>query len=322
MIEKKTATEIRLNKLLAERGLTSRRGADKMIAEGFVTVNGKKVYELGIKVNPHADAIVVDGVPLRGKNQNLYIMFHKPKNVITSMSDPLGRTTVADYMTAVPGRVFPIGRLDWDSEGLIIMTNDGEFANRVMHPKSEVTKTYHVKLEGQPRPDQIEKLYKGVSIPGGGKVKAKLVEKIKMAKSREQKTSDKYDWYKIIITEGKNHQVREMFKKIGFDVIKLQRVAIGKLKLGQLERGELVYLNDAAVDRIFIQDLPNDTYIKKADRKIDDVTSVEARDEKPVKRLNPRIEKAAAAKKIKKKELAHVTKKNFYRELNKKTVTK
>ncbi len=322
MIEKKTATEIRLNKLLAERGLTSRRGADKMIAEGFVTVNGKKVYELGIKVNPHADAIVVDGVPLRGKNQNLYIMFHKPKNVITSMSDPLGRTTVADYMTAVPGRVFPIGRLDWDSEGLIIMTNDGEFANRVMHPKSEVTKTYHVKLEGQPRPDQIEKLYKGVSIPGGGKVKAKLVEKIKMAKSREQKTSDKYDWYKIIITEGKNHQVREMFKKIGFDVIKLQRVAIGKLKLGQLERGELVYLNDAAVDRIFIQDLPNDTYIKKADRKINDVTSVEARDEKPVKRLNPRIEKAAAAKKIKKKELAHVTKKNFYRELNKKTVTK
>ncbi|MBC7754148.1 MAG: rRNA pseudouridine synthase [Moraxellaceae bacterium] len=322
MIEKKTATEIRLNKLLAERGLTSRRGADKMIAEGFVTVNGKKVYELGIKVNPHADAIVVDGVPLRGKNQNLYIMFHKPKNVITSMSDPLGRTTVADYMTAVPGRVFPIGRLDWDSEGLIIMTNDGEFANRVMHPKSEVTKTYHVKLEGQPRPDQIEKLYKGVSIPGGGKVKAKLVEKIKMAKSREQKTSDKYDWYKIIITEGKNHQVREMFKKIGFDVIKLQRVAIGKLKLGQLERGELVYLNDAAVERIFIQDLPNDTYIKKADRKINDENQVEARDEKPVKRLNPRIEKAAAAKKIKKKELAHVTKKNFYRELNKKTVTK
>lgn len=320
MIEKKsTNSEIRLNKLLAERGLTSRRGADKLIAEGLVTVNGKKVYELGIKVNEHSDTITVDGVPLRGKNQNLYIMFHKPKNVITSMSDPLGRTTVADYMTAVPGRVFPIGRLDWDSEGLIIMTNDGEFANRVMHPKSEVTKTYHVKLEGQPRPDQIEKLYKGVSIPGGGKVKAKLVEKIKMAKSREQKTSDKYDWYKIIITEGKNHQVREMFKKIGFDVIKLQRVAIGKLKLGQLERGELVYLNDAAVDRIFIQDLPNDDYIKKVDRKDFEPGSPKApREEKPVRRLNPRIEKAAAAKKVKKKELAHVTKKNFYKELNKK----
>ncbi len=318
MIEKKITTEIRLNKLLAERGLTSRRGADKMIAEGFVTVNGKKVYELGIKVNPHSDSIVVDGTPLRSKNQNLYIMFHKPKNVITSMTDPLGRTTVADYMTAVPGRVFPIGRLDWDSEGLLIMTNDGEFANKVMHPKTEVTKTYHVKLNGQPRPDQIEKLYKGVSIPGGGKVKAKLVEKIKMAKSREQKTSDKFDWYKIIITEGKNHQVREMFKKIGFDVMKLQRVAIGKLKLGQLERGELVYLNDAAVDRIFIQDLPNDTYIKKADRKTDADSTPVDREEVKVRRVNPRIEKAAAAKKKTKKELSHVTKKNFYRELNKK----
>lgn len=316
-----STSEIRLNKLLAERGLTSRRGADKMIAEGLVTVNGKKVYELGIKVNEHSDSISVDGTPLRGKNQNLYIMFHKPKNVITSMSDPLGRTTVADYMTAVPGRVFPIGRLDWDSEGLLIMTNDGEFANKVMHPKTEVTKTYHVKLNGQPRPDQIEKLYKGVSIPGGGKVKAKLVEKIKMAKTREQKTSEKHDWYKIIITEGKNHQVREMFKKIGFDVMKLQRVAIGKLKLGQLERGELVYLNDAAVDRIFIQDLPNETYIKKADRKNNDETKVKDRDEKPVRRLNPRIEKAAAAKKAPKKELAHVTKKNFYRELNKKKAT-
>lgn len=320
MEEKKSTTEVRLNKLLAERGLTSRRGADKIIADGLVTVNGKKVYELGIKVNPLADNIVVDGVPLRGKNQNLYIMFHKPKNVITSMTDPLGRTTVADYMTSVPGRVFPIGRLDWDSEGLLIMTNDGEFANKVMHPKTEVTKTYHVKLEGQPRPDQIEKLYKGVSIPGGGKVKAKLVEKIKMAKSREQKTSDKHDWYKIIITEGKNHQVREMFKKIGYDVMKLQRVAIGKLKLGQLERGEFVYLNDAAVDRIFIQDLPNDDYIKKVDRKDFEPGSPKAlREEKPVRRLNPRIEKAAAlAKKTSKKEAAHVTKKNFYKELNKK----
>ncbi len=319
MEDKKSTTEVRLNKLLAERGLTSRRGADKIIADGLVTVNGKKVYELGIKVNPHVDNIVVDGTPLRGKNQNLYIMFHKPKNVITSMTDPLGRTTVADYMTAVPGRVFPIGRLDWDSEGLLIMTNDGEFANKVMHPKTEVTKTYHVKLDGQPRPDQIEKLYRGVSIPGGGKVKAKLVEKLKTAKSsKEQKTSDKHDWYKIIITEGKNHQVREMFKKIGYDVTKLQRVAIGKLKLGQLERGEFVYLNDAAVDRIFIQDLPNEEYIKKADRNWES-DEPKSRDEKPVRRANPRIEKAAAlAKKTAKKETARTTKKNFYRELNKK----
>ena len=256
---------VRLNKLLAERGLASRRGADKLIEEGLVTVNGKKVYELGIKVNPHQDNIVVDGKPLRSKNQDLYIMFHKPKNVITSMSDPLGRTTVADYMGDIPGRVFPIGRLDWDSEGLLIMTNDGEFANKVMHPKTEVTKTYNVKLDGQPRPDQIEKLLKGVTIPDG-RVKAKYVEKLKPIKTKSSKTSDKFDWYKIVITEGKNHQVREMFKKIGFDVLKLQRVAIGKLRLGALARGEYVFLNEAALDRIFMADLPNETHSKKDQR--------------------------------------------------------
>ncbi len=254
----KTETKlVRLNKLLAERGLASRRGADKMIEEGQVVVNGKKVYELGIKVNPNKDKIVVDGKPIKSKGENLYIMFNKPKNVITSMTDPLDRTTVADFMEDVPTRVFPIGRLDWDSEGLIILTNDGDYAQKVMHPKTEVTKTYHVKLDGQPQPYQIKKLLTGVSIPTG-RVKAKHVEKLKMAKSKNSKTSEKNDWYKIIITEGKNHQVREMFKKIGFDVIKLQRVAIGKLRIGQLDRGQFVYLNEAAAERVFLQDLPEE----------------------------------------------------------------
>ena len=269
-------TEIRLNKLLAERGVASRRGSDKMIEEGQVTVNGKKVYELGIKVNPNTDKIHVAGKPLRSKNQNLYIMFNKPKNVITSMNDPLERVTVADYMKEVPGRVYPIGRLDWDSEGLILLTNDGDFAQKVMHPKEEVTKTYHVKLNGQPQQYQIKKLFTGVSIPGAGKVKAKLVEKLKAVKEKNKKTSDKNDWYKIVITEGKNHQVREMFKKIGFDVIKLQRVAIGKLRIGTLERGAFVYLNDAAVERVFMQDLPTDNGVRehrpKSTKKIVPVT--------------------------------------------------
>lgn len=247
--------QVRLNKLLAERGLASRRGADKLIEEGRVIVNGKKVYELGVKVNPNQDKIVVDGKPLKSKGEYLYIMFHKPKNVITSMNDPLERVTVADYMESVPARVFPIGRLDWDSEGLLLLTNDGEFAQKVMHPKTEVTKTYHVKLNGQPLPYQIKKLLTGVTIPGG-RVKAKHVEKLKATKSKTAKSSDKNDWYKIVITEGKNHQVREMFKKIGFDVIKLHRVAIGKLRLGQLDRGQFVYLNQAATERIFMSDLP------------------------------------------------------------------
>lgn len=271
---------VRLNKLLAERGLASRRGADKLIEEGLVMVNGKKVYELGVKVNPNKDRIVVDGKPIKSKSENLYIMFHKPKNVITSMNDPLERVTVADYMADVPTRVFPIGRLDWDSEGLLLLTNDGDFAQKVMHPKTEVTKTYHVKLEGQPEPYKIKKLLAGVSIPGG-RVKAKHVEKLKPIKSEGGKTSSKNDWYKIVITEGKNHQVREMFKKIGFDVIKLQRVAIGKLRLGQLDRGEFVYLNEAATERIFMQDLPSEAvgrrdYRPKSTKKTSSTTTRKA----------------------------------------------
>ncbi|MBY0553768.1 rRNA pseudouridine synthase [bacterium] len=250
---------VRLNKLLAERGLASRRGADKLIAEGLVMVNGKKVYELGIKVNPNKDKILVDGKPIKSKSQNIYVMFNKPKNVITSMNDPLERPTVADFVADLPARVFPIGRLDWDSEGLLLLTNDGEFAQKVMHPKTEVTKTYHVKLEGQPQLYQIKKLLTGVSIPGG-RVKAKHVEKLKPIKAAGKKTSDKNDWYKIVITEGKNHQVREMFKKIGFDVLKLHRVAIGKLRIGQLGRGEMVFLNEAATQRVFLPDLPEETH--------------------------------------------------------------
>lgn len=250
---------VRLNKLLAERGLASRRGADKMIADGLVVVNGKKVYELGIKVNPNKDKIIVDGKPIKSKGENIYIMFNKPKNVITSMSDPLERPTVADFVGDLPARVFPIGRLDWDSEGLLLLTNDGDFAQKVMHPKTEVTKTYHVKLNGQPQEYQIKKLLTGVSIPGG-RVKAKHVEKLKMIKTSSKKTSDKNDWYKIIITEGKNHQVREMFKKIGYDVLKLHRVAIGKLRIGALERGQMVFLNEAATQRVFMQDLPEETH--------------------------------------------------------------
>lgn len=255
----KSTDLVRLNKLLAERGLASRRGADKLIADGLVVVNGKKVYELGIKVNPHKDKIIVDGKPIKSKVENIYIMFNKPKNVITSMSDPLERPTVADFVNELPVRVFPIGRLDWDSEGLLLLTNDGEFAQKVMHPKTEVTKTYHVKLDGQPQEYQIKKLLSGVSIPGG-RVRAKHVEKLKMLKTTSKKTSEKNDWYKIIITEGKNHQVREMFKKIGFDVLKLHRVAIGKLRIGTLGRGQMVFLNEAATQRIFTQDLPEEAH--------------------------------------------------------------
>lgn len=252
---------IRLNKLIAESGLASRRHADRMIEEGQVIVNGKKVFELGIKVNPSKDRIVINGHPLKkSAPMKLYIAFNKPKGVLTTMEDPLERPTIADYLDKVPGRVFPVGRLDWDSEGLLLLTNDGDFANKVMHPKAEVTKTYLVKLDGHPEKKHIDKLLRGVSIVGG-RVAAKHVERLKRPEG-----SDQYDWYKIVITEGKNRQIRQMFEKIGFDVMKLQRVAIGQLKLGSLGRGEIAFISEHVLDKIFLPDAPEEVKIKKTMR--------------------------------------------------------
>ncbi len=198
-------------------------------------------------MDANADRISVNGKPLRKKFEHLYLMFHKPQGMLTTMEDPHDRPTIAAVLGEVPARVFPVGRLDWDSEGLILLTNDGEYANRVTHPKAEVTKTYMVKVDGQPREDQIKKLLTGVSIPGG-KVSARSVEKVKRG-------GDQYAWLKIVITEGKNRQIRYMFEKIGFDVLKLQRVAIGRLRLGSLPKGGLVYLNDVASELVFQEDL-------------------------------------------------------------------
>ncbi|WP_413943347.1 pseudouridine synthase [Bdellovibrio sp. HCB-162] len=260
MSENNSSQRVRLNKLIADSGLASRRHADRMIEEGQVTVNGKRVYELGIKVDPQADRILIDGKPLRKPlTQKLYLVMNKPKGVLTTMDDPHGRPTIADYLSEVPARVFPVGRLDWDSEGMLLLTNDGDFANKVMHPKAEVTKTYLVKLDGQPQPHHIEKLKKGVSIIGG-KVSARHIERIK--KSGDNK-SDKYEWYKIVITEGKNRQIRQMFAKVGFDVLKLQRVAVGRLRLGALKTGELIFLNESAVDRVFLPDDPEEVKTKR-----------------------------------------------------------
>ncbi len=242
-------SRIRLNKLIADSGISSRRAADRLIEEGNVTVNGKRVYELGTKVDPQEDRILVDGKPLRRKFENVYVMFHKPTGVLTTMEDPLNRLTVKHFLSKVPARVFPVGRLDWDSEGLLLFTNDGDYANKVTNPKSEVTKTYLVKVDGQPSKEKLNKLVMGVTIEGG-KVSAKAVEIV------EERGKDKYAWIKIVITEGKNRQIRQMFAKIGFDVLKLQRVAIGRLRLGSLKKGELVFLNDVAAERVFMADQP------------------------------------------------------------------
>jgi 23S rRNA pseudouridine2605 synthase len=246
---------IRLNKLIADCGIASRREADRLIDEGHVRVNGKKVFELGTQVNPHSDSIFVNGKPIKQVTMKLYLAFFKPSGVLTTMSDPHDRPNISHYTKDVPVRVFPVGRLDFDSEGLILLTNDGDFAQRITHPSNEVTKTYIVKLRREPAPTQIQRLLRGVTIKDG-KVAAKSLEKIHRGK-------DDHPWYKIVITEGKNRQIRQMFEKINNDVLKLQRVAIGRLRIGSLKRGQLVYIHESALEKIFLPDIPDEVKDKK-----------------------------------------------------------
>lgn len=239
---------VRLNKFIAESGVCSRRKADELIAAGQVVINGKKTFELGVKIDPARDRVTVQGRPIKQEEEKVYILFNKPRQVLTSMEDPEGRPTVADYFENMPYRVFPIGRLDWDSEGMLLLTNDGDYANKVMHPKEEIPKKYLVKLDAQPKEEELHKLKTGVPIPGG-RVKAISVERIRRAGTAPA-TSDK-GWYSIVIAEGKNRQIRFMFHKVGYDVEKLQRVAIGGLELKNLKRGEFRMLSKREAEKVF-----------------------------------------------------------------------
>ena len=236
---------VRLNKFIADAGICSRRKADELIESGQITLNGKRVFEHGVKVDPDSDKVLVKGKPILTKAELVYYVVHKPQNVVTTMDDPIGRPTIADLIKSKK-RIFPVGRLDWDTEGLLLMTNDGKFAQNVAHPTKEISKTYLAKINGKLEPQHVKRLLNGVTIVGG-KVSAKQVERARKG------TSGKYEWIKIVITEGKNRQVRKMFEKIGFDVLRLQRVAIGDLKLGSLKKGEYRKLTIAELERVFME---------------------------------------------------------------------
>jgi 23S rRNA pseudouridine2605 synthase len=220
----------RLQKVIAQSGITSRRKAEEMITEGRVKVNGDTVRELGTKVSPK-DRIEVDGVQVQ-REQPVYFLMYKPSGVITAVSDDKGRKTVADYFKdIVEERVFPVGRLDYDTTGVLLMTNDGEFANVLMHPKYKVEKTYIAKVKGIPLREQLKKLERGVILEDGKTAPAKS-KLLSMDKKKQTAIIE------LTISEGKNRQVRRMFEHIGHPVQKLKREKYAFLDVRGLNPGE------------------------------------------------------------------------------------
>ena len=235
---------IRLNKFIAKWGGVSRRKAEDMIKKGEIFVNGKKISNLAVFVDPEKDIVKLKKQKIVfKKTEPLYLMFNKPQKVLTTNEDPKGRPIVMDYIKKYKGRLFPVGRLDWDSEGLLILTNDGDFANKVLHPKNKIHKTYIVKVSGCPKDFEIKKLVKGVSTPIGKK-------RAIFAKMSSKKSLSNI-WVKIIIHEGKKRQIRLMFDKIGFPVRRLRRTAIGRLKMNKLVKGTFVRLSEKDIKKVF-----------------------------------------------------------------------
>ncbi|MBI5410715.1 MAG: rRNA pseudouridine synthase [Nitrospirae bacterium] len=225
----------RLQKVIADSGLASRRKAEEMIAQGRVTVNGRTVRELGTKVDPDRDHVKVDGRHLRPVPPSVFLMLNKPKGYMSSLSDPAGRQTITDLLPGVGLRVFPVGRLDYDSEGLMLLTNQGELAQALLHPRYHVPKTYLIKVKGVLTDEEITSLERGVEMEDGLTAPAS-VKKVRKAEENS--------WLEITIHEGRKHQVKRMLEVVGHPVIKLTRVRFGPLNLRDLPLGEYRYLTD------------------------------------------------------------------------------
>lgn len=219
----------RLQKVIAHAGMSSRRKAEEWIQEGRVKVNGTVVKELGIKVGPN-DKVEVNGVPLE-KEKPVYFLFYKPRGVISAVSDDKNRKVVTDYFYEIEERIYPVGRLDYDTSGLLLMTNDGDFANVLMHPKHEVDKVYVAKVKGIPMRESLKKLEKGIVLEDGKTAPAK----VKFLSSDKKKQNSIIE---ITIHEGRNRQVRRMFDAIGHPVQKLKRERYGFLTLQGLTAGD------------------------------------------------------------------------------------
>ena len=232
---------MRLEKFLSQSGIASRRDVKKYIAAGRVSVNGERVLIPGTHIDPQRTEITFDGEPIRGKPKRIYLMLNKPVGYITTVRDERGRPTVMELVSDISERVYPVGRLDLDTEGLLLLTNDGDFAHRILHPSHEIQKTYIAWVEGQPNRREIQRLREGIEIEEGVITSAK----VNQIGKREGQTQ-----FRVIIHEGRKRQIRRMFHAVGHDVLYLKRVRIGSLSLGQLLIGKYRPLTPAEIESL------------------------------------------------------------------------
>ena len=232
--------KIRLQKHLAECGVASRRKAEELIEAGKVKINGH-IAEIGAKVDPKRDKVTVRGKAVVPVNEKVYIMLNKPRGFVTTMSDELGRKTVSDLVADAGNRIFPVGRLDRDSEGLLIMTNDGDFANKLTHPSSHVNKTYRVTVKGTAEEEQILQMKEGIVLDGRKTLPCDCF----VAERKPDRTV-----LIFVLNEGRNRQIRRMCEEVGLEVLRLKRTEIAGVKLGMLPQGKWRPLNEREMRRL------------------------------------------------------------------------
>lgn len=240
----KIAGKIRLQKAIAEAGVTSRRKAEDLIAKGRVKVNGVVVDTPGVKVDPSQDHIKVDGQLIRPVTQRLVIAINKPRGFVCTMNDPEGRPTVADLLPPLPVRVFPIGRLDYNSEGLLLLTNDGDLAQKVSHPRYGVPRRYVIKIRGVLGEKALRRLRFGVKLDDGMTSPAEV---------RVTRSGPKNTWLMMTLREGKNQQIKRMCEAVGHTVVRLKRTSIGTVTLGSLKQKEIRFLEPEEVESLKTQ---------------------------------------------------------------------
>ncbi|HDD43369.1 MAG TPA: rRNA pseudouridine synthase [Candidatus Desulfofervidus auxilii] len=230
----------RLQKILSRAGITSRRKAEALIQAGRVKIDGKIVTSLGTKADPEKQIIEIDGKCLFFPPL-LYIMLYKPRYYLTTLYDPKGRPKVTDLLKQIPVRIFPVGRLDFDAEGLLLLTNDGDFANLLIHPRYKIPKTYLVKVKGIPKYWELKKIKEGIDLEEGKTLPAK-VKLISILKHNA--------WIELTIHEGRYRQIKRMCAAIGHPVLRLKRIQIGSLKLGNLKPGEYRFLTEKEIKKL------------------------------------------------------------------------